>query len=364
MKKILRVFKDLVFLPGNQVKHISSIHDLSKILEFEALRALITFNHAHDPYTTGRVDIDWKDAKQCILGAIWNVERYIRSGDGFTPRLSLWGNKLIGANCLGRAIILGSLLKHPHYGDHRVHLGITPDHALIVIEEKGELYMCCDNNPVKLKKLNGTITDHGGYRWYTRSDKDNFKFQHIVIQDFDRGILNAISESFLFLQNSKREDVLGVLSFNECKYKVRTRIRTFNWKYFQKKYFSDLNGYRETYKKEHLLDCMYTEQWRWKQRLRRKSDEAIIRAYEKTLHMVYSPEKHKDFITAYVPLLQTVEQKLFTFLKEDTIAVSLSLPKQLMKYLTVLKKAVQKDEDTKQFLIGRFETLLSVQQRA
>lgn len=117
------------------------------------------------------------------------------------------------------------------------------------------------------------------------------------------------------------------------------------------------------YKKEWLLNCLETEQWRRRQRLRSSSDHVLKIAYEKAMRRKYTDENHKLFIKSHVPLLQSVREKLFLFLENKDVKIS--LPKQLMIYLSSIKKTiVGEKEDVKIFLKERFEKLLSSQQCA
>lgn len=361
MKKMLKAFNKLVFLHHKTATQVYDIATLAQAIEQSALDAFATYAKGVKP-SGNFVRIDRKDKMQDVLGIIYSVDYFVRKGVGFTPKLMLLQNRVMGANCFGHAIILGSLLRHERNG-YKVYLGITPDHASVILESNNELYVCLSNDFARLKKMHGTLVEHEGYRWYTCSEKDDFNFTHIAIQDFEKGVINAMVESFIFLQeNSKKrmqDEYIDEHAFNDPGFKIRTRVHTTNWKYFQKKYLAELNGYRTRYEKEYLLDCLRTEHRRAYQRMRNKFDKIIAGAFQNTLPMRYTPDLNKKFIQAYVPLLQTVRAKLNVFLENGEYMIS--LPKRLERYLKSIKYGIEKDPSIKEFVIERFDQLLSSQ---
>lgn len=357
MEKLLKAFNKLVFLTPRTETDIQTIQKLA--FEIQKDFTLSTYwLSLIDDYAE---QFEKPNSKSVIRKAMWVATHCVRPGSGFTPKLStIEDDKSLGYNCLGRAIILGSHLRYCKY-KFKVFLGITPDHAMVLIELKNTLYLC-DSLAVKLKKLHGTCNIHEGYRWYLGSPQDDFMNNYLVIHEFDTGIINAIVESFIFLQEPPQNPSGAeqeFLVFKDPRFKLHMAINQLCWKEIQKKYFSDLNEYRNTYRKEYLLECVFIEKQRHVQNLRAQFNQVTRSAYEKAFRSRYDNEKHKSFIAESTFMLQPIRDNVIHFLEGKML--TLHLPVQLGIYLQTIRERIGSNAELQQFAIDKFKYRMSTQ---
>ncbi|HSE56891.1 MAG TPA: hypothetical protein VLB02_02295 [Candidatus Paceibacterota bacterium] len=357
MEKLLKALNKLVFLTPRTETDIQTIQKLAIEIQKDFVFSTYWLGLI-DNYTEQFKKPNFKSA---IRRAMWAATHYVRPGSGFTPKLStIEDDKSLGYNCLGRAIMLGSNLRYCKY-KFKVFLGITPDHAMVLIELKNTLYLC-DSLAMKLRKLHGTCNTHEGYRWYLGSPEDEFMNNYLVIHEFDRGIVNAIVESFIFLQEPPQNPSGAeqeFLVFKDPRFKLHMAINQLCWRDIQKKYFSDLNEYRNRYRKEYLLECVFIEKQRHVQNLRAQFNQVTRSAYEKAFKSPYDNEKHKSFIVESTFILQSIHEHVIRFLEGNVSA--LDLPVQLGIYLQTIRERVGNNAELQQFTIDKFKYRMSTQ---
>lgn len=362
MKKLLKAFNKLVFIKPRTEEEVFDIKSLSEEIQKDFILTTHWFALI-DEFVEECVEGLLKPKfKSSILSCMWIAQEVGRPGRGFTPRLStIEDEETLGYNCLAKAAVLGTCLKESKY-KFKVLLGITPDHAMVLIKLRGSLYLC-DTAAMKLRKLNGTFVNHNGYTWYTRAKEDWFMANHIVIQKFDEGIVNAIVESFIFLKENKINQFSGSdlesLAFKHPRFKLNTIVNQVDWRSIQRQYFSDLNEYKDRYRKEYLIEGVFVEGKRYWQRIRRQFDIIVMNAYEKAVRRIYSPEANKLFIDEHTPLLQKLGERTLSFLEGKEY--QLELPKPLETYLKVIRDESSKVPEVQDFVLQRFKHRLSME---
>lgn len=380
MKKLLHAMNKLVFVKKRNENEVFDIESLiNEILGdfFLTAEYIRSMSYSLDsPYFAFKLEYMNKriqnfKKKSYIGAAMWVSAKDIPYGSGFTPLLATRERhrNTTGFNCLGKAIILGMYLQYWEKQNYQVFLGINfgafSDHGLVIIKIKNN-YLLCDTENMKLKKLHGEIREEQGYIWYEKTQKDDFNFNYLVIQDFNLGMINAIIGHFIFLQKKSLNDVPDkdreYMVFQNKKFKLCTIIKRTPWQKIQKEYFKNLNQYREKYREKYLTECLLNDLQRQTNELKRRYDEIILDSFEKVFKSSYTPKKHKDFIESFIPILQTQSNEVIAFL-EGRSDSGLNLTGKIHLYLKTLREGISNDKVIKSFAIRRFKQRLNLQEQ-
>ncbi len=256
------------------------------------------------------------------------------AGAGATPLIAVFPDKEIrGLNCLGRAIILGTLIKKIGYV---VKLTLHPDHAGIIMRVGSKWYFC-EINRMDIKPLHGKFVKHNQYEWYQSTKEDKISFDCFAVCDFDLGILNAIIEHCDFLKKTVGFDFFKI-------------AYTFSWDKFQIEFFQEMNDYKRLYSKEFLLECERVSQSRFIQELRRKFNDVIILAYEEATKEKASKDSLIAFHDLYMPTLQCYSTEVLLALNTGCEFI-VNIPMELKNYIKCIADSIQQDEGLKDFAI-------------
>lgn len=357
---LLRACNELVFITPRNSDQIPDLTSLSNEIQKDFLLAANELLQTITEEDRSHRKVNNSIFECPILSYIWIINGFTKRGRGFTPKLSVvTDNDARGLNCLGRTIALGSYLRKMKCD---LYLGTMPDHAAIILELNEVLYFC-DIANIELKRLHGSITTHDGYRWYKKDARDTFFFNYIIIHDFNSGIINAIMESFVFLQNPPNRDTTEgeqeSLVFNHPKFQLSNSLNCIDWKKVQKNYFGSMNQYRIQYRKEYLLECEHVENQRYLHSLRVKFDAMVRSIYESTLELPYEQEGHKAFIGVNMHLLQEYYGEIDNFLRGVVPSIDERIPSKLQKYFSDMRTHIEVDSELKSYTLFRLNNRIN-----
>lgn len=292
-----------------------------------------------------------------------------REGSSFTPRssfrLSKDGNIIgyNGYNCLGRAIALGCFLRI-----HRIHvrLGIVEDHSVVIATIKGREYFCDPMN-YHMKLLHGTFTHHEGYSWYQATPQDRILFKYMVVHEFDRGMLNAIFQTFQFLRTADGKqfsksspysrDEEKLLLFLYPKLGFRKAICSIDWGRLRRFLFKDLNAYAQDYQIELLIENARMSFIRKRQQVPHYFGEANLYA------MSHADKRVKSmtvFLNRIVPIMRPHAKEVISFFRKGTSLEHILTP-SIVRYLKGLKQILElHDEAVMSYGIRKISKRLTI----
>jgi hypothetical protein len=282
------------------------------------------------------------------------------NGKGFTPLTALHSNNRIrGINCLGKAIVLGVLIKKHGF---QVKLATCSDHAAVIVCTENGTYLA-DPNSAELVLLHEGFYIHDNYEWYVASDADCIEYKHIVVHDFDRGILNAIIEHFVFLCTSTKASLAeagipvleqSMFEIANPKYLLINTIQSFNWQRIQKQYFFGLNNYQKDYEIEFLLEYQRVRKLRTLKAMQQHEFDVVVKnAFEKTLNQKFKIAVFRGFQLTYKEYLYDSYKKIAAMLRCDKkgLQVHVLVPKIVGEYLQFLLEEIKKNKPAKMYFL-------------
>jgi hypothetical protein len=364
MKELLDACNRLVFIAPRPAGSFYTIEALSVAIQEEFVNAFglllcrdgmneeFIFIHKH---LVANPDLMFNDRfdHEYLIGQYLNLlKEGCLNGVGFTPQICVLEDEVIqGLNCLSKAIVLGSLVKGL---GHSIKLCILPDHAMVLIET-GEQNILCDIESEQCIFLSGAFVAHEGYQWYAASTEDHLAFRHMVVQDFELGIINAICDNFQFLKQSHGQELTlyeqKLVSIVDKKHMLWGDIAAIDWLAFQEEYFSPLNRYRIDYENDFLIDCAMNEEDHYVNTLGLQLDRTMANALlisNNRTDILFFHQEYKEFIfDVYEELAQALE----TGEGEDSIKIT--CPQVLGPYVYAFYRLLQKDLHLRRYFIWR-----------
>ncbi len=274
------------------------------------------------------------------------------TGEGFTPVISSHPDDSInGLNCLGKAIILGTLIKELGYV---VRLGIMPDHAAVIFTHNEQHYYC-DIQNIELKLLHGTFTQHEEYEWYVSSEDDKMLFRLIAIHDFEKGIVNAIFENFAYLKALPSMEVLtedqkSMAAINRKEFSFAEKINCVDWAAMQTAFFAGLNAYKHHYESDFVLECERILKRRFIRSLVVQFDAITVNAFERATGEKNCEGIIRKFHATYLEAMIDAREEIMWAIESRGVFVE-NIPLVLQKYFTCIAQSVAHNADLKEYTL-------------
>ena len=357
MKKILTVFNKLVFLSPRLLSQIRTVQQLSGELQKDFLVACMQHIDGF-PLMRSSHESD----EEFIIAIYKQFEQLPMLASGFTPYFAknTHNDYSFGFNCLGRAIAIGSFLKSAGY---KVKFGLFPGHAIVILQFGTEHYYCDVARNYKIGrvmvKMHGSILQHKDYGWYTKNKDDLFFSNCLIIQDFDRGIINGLFTNFSFLASKHTSSALpksdaGLYSLTKTDYGYMDLIQSINWKTEQKKLFGPMNMYVHEYKEKYLLERQRLEEQRYLRDLHLEFDKVIVNAFESAVTKKTYFEQIKDFHSEYNEVLQDNKDEILRVLAKG-VDFSEDIPLVIQNYFYAIRDGISHNEELKEYALFLIE---------
>lgn len=371
--KLLSVLNTFVFLSKRSKDCLKSIEKLSSEIQYDfllAVQKLITeskeWRNKKIPFTyLSRADFESDITFILAYHKLLNPTNF-RAPAGFTPKLSFLpqtdftGKKIMGLNCLGRAITLGIFLK---YHGYKIMFGTRPSHAVVIVEIEDQMYYC-DPQDDRLFKLHGQIKKHEGYQWYETDSKDDLFSNFFVFHEFSIGIVNAILGNLGFLQTSQEYDPYDE---NDCLlHAVRnvfdtSTLDSLHLNKIQEYYCTNLDKYKQRYKIPYLLECERVKKRIHQRELQKRFDHIAFEAYEKATGQQWERGKLKEFLDIHMPIMQQYGEEIIRSFERGCEFVR-ELPDDIIRYLSHIKTQMAKDSRLQLHVLSKMKSKLLLNQ--